>query len=102
MVNYDRMIENAMQEFQREVEQTVARKFARVLEQLQAGEEVGGIPVIDDAWAPSSLRTVEYFNEQQARVVRALCARKRFSYQAPVWAPPLPLTEQGCIDLLNQ
>src|SRR5262245_30258872 len=99
--NYDRLLRTCMQEFERIVAQTVARKFEHVLKALQAGEEVGEIPVIGDKFPPPEYRTAEYFTGLQAKVVRALCARKWFEFEGPRWAQPLPLKEDDCIALLN-
>src|SRR5262245_19303128 len=94
-------LETCLREFKSEVEQTVERNFARVLEALQAGEDVK-IPVIDDEFLPPERRTQEYFSKLEQLVVRALVAKKWFEFEAPRWAQPLPLSEDDCIALINQ
>jgi hypothetical protein len=95
MSSYDRMLKSNLSAFEREVTKTVARKFEQVLRALQAGEDVR-IPVIDDEFPPKEYRTPEYFNELQAKLVRALVCRKWFEFEGPRWAQPLPLTEEDC------
>jgi|SRR5262245_26256134 len=99
-MNYQRLLESCLREFEREVEQTVAREFVRMHEALRAGEECE-IPVIGGEWPPESYRTAEYFSELQQRVVRALIARKWAEFELPRWALPLPLREEECIELIN-
>jgi len=91
------MLATCLTEFQREVEQTVERKFAHVFASLRAGEDVeipilGGLPQYRDA---------EYRDGLQGDVVRALCARKWAESEAPAWMQPLLLREDDCIALLN-
>jgi hypothetical protein len=93
MSDYDRLLKTAMREFKREVEveQQVERAFERA---LQLGEE---IPWIGDAFPPP-----EYRGGLKERVIRALCARRWFEFEAPKWAQPLPLKLNDCHRLFNQ
>jgi hypothetical protein len=93
--DYDRLLQTCLREFEREVVRQVEAEFARVLAKgAQPDEE---IPFIGDPF-PSP----QYRDGLQARVVRALLARKWFEFEAPLWAQPLPLTEDDCMRLINQ
>jgi hypothetical protein len=85
MTDYDRLLETAMREFARGAESQVERAFERA---LQLGEE---IPWIGDAFPPP-----QYRDDLKQVVIRALCARKWFEFEAPRWAQPLPLKLDDC------
>src|SRR5262249_6396034 len=98
--DYERLLETVLREYKREITQTVGRKLAHIFEAILAGEGVE-IPVIGGELPPEEYRTPEYYDELQATVVRALCARKWHEYEAAVWAQPLPLTEDECLARYN-
>jgi hypothetical protein len=100
MSAYDRMLKTNLAEFERNIKQTVARKFEQVFRALQAGEDVR-IPIIDDEFPPEKYRTAKYYEELQAKLVRALVCRKWFQYEAPAWAWPLPITAEDCYTRCN-
>jgi hypothetical protein len=93
--DYDRLLATVMREFEREVEQMVAGKYAQVFAALRAGEEVE-IPVIGGALPPPEYRTPEYYDELQAEIIQALRSQKWFTFEAPAWAQPLPLRREDC------
>jgi hypothetical protein len=93
---YERMLASNLREYEPNIRQTVGRLFARWHEALQAGDEPE-IPVIGGTLPPTEYRTPEYFDELQAKAVRALCARKRHEFEAGAWAQPLPISEADCI-----
>jgi hypothetical protein len=97
---YNRMLATNLRAFELEITQTVGRKFARMLEMMQAGEEVD-IPAIGGKFPPPEYRTPKYFDELQAEIIRACVARKWFTFEAPPWAQPLPLTQEDCEALFN-
>jgi hypothetical protein len=97
---YDRILAANLRDYEREIARTVERKFTRMLEAIQAGEEVE-IPVIDEELAPPEYRTPEYYDELQATAVRACVCRKWFEYESPRWAWPLPLTREDCLARCN-
>jgi hypothetical protein len=94
-MDYDRLLETAMREFERKVVSLVEREFERVCEAMQRGEECE-IPVIGGEFLPPDYRA-----GLQERVMRALCARRWFEFEAPLWAQPLPLRNEDCIACFN-
>jgi hypothetical protein len=96
---YDRILAANLRDFESNIKQTVERRFPRILEAFQAGEVE--IPIIGGTLPPEECRTSEYFTELQARIVRALCAKKWCESECPSWLNPLPLKEEDCIALLS-
>jgi hypothetical protein len=94
---YDRMLASNLRDFESNIEQTVERLFVRWHEAIEAGDETE-IPVIGGELPPPA---AEYYDELQAKIVRALCAQKWSEFETPHWINPLPLKEEDCIALLN-
>jgi hypothetical protein len=99
MFDYDRMVQTALREFERKIRSEVDRKFAEVLMAMQAGI-VCKVPIIGGEWPPEDYPEVRA--ELKPRAIRALCCRKWFEFEAPMWAQPLPLTDDDCVALFNQ
>jgi hypothetical protein len=94
--DYGRVLETAMREFERGVERHVDREFERALKAMAAGDTCE-IPFIGGEWPPP-----EYRDGLKERVIRALCARHWFRFEAPIWAGELPLTQKDCNRMINQ
>jgi hypothetical protein len=95
-MDYERLLESALREFETTVEAIVEREFAAAAEAMRHGK-AGEIPIIGGAWPPPQYRGV-----LKQRAMRALKARKWFEFEAPLWCQPLPLSQDECVALLNQ
>lgn len=89
----DKLLDIAADEFERVVKQIVEREF-EALRTLP--DETAELP-----WIGGKYFHDQHDNQQQ-RVVRALCARRWFEAEAPPWAQPLPLSEKDCFALINE
>ena len=94
MSDYDRHLKTCMEEFERNVVHQVEREFeaARKL----PGADVK-IPFIDGKFNPHA--PPEELAVLKQRVCRALCARKRFEFEAPLFCQPLPLCERERVQM---
>jgi hypothetical protein len=95
MSDYDRLLETAMREFERQVVSLVEREFEHIAERMETG--VCQIPVIGGEFPPPDRR-----DGLQARVRRALCARRWFEFEAAPWAQPLPVSASEISALFNR
>jgi hypothetical protein len=95
-MDYERLLQSALREFETTVEAIVEREFAAAFDRMRQGERCE-VPIIGGAWPPP-----EYREGRQARAMRALRARKWFEYETPLWAQPLPLSQDECVALFNQ
>jgi hypothetical protein len=94
LADYNRLLQTAMREFEKEVVQQVEAEFARVLAKgAQPDEE---IPFIGGEFPPP-----QYRDGLKERVMRALLAQKWFEFEAPRWAWPLPIREEDSLARRN-
>jgi hypothetical protein len=88
-MTYDELLKISMAEFERSIEHQVARVFDALPNDTR-----------ETPWTGE-----EFFPCQRAdlkrRAIRALCAQKWFTHEAPAWAQPLPLRFEDCIALFN-
>jgi hypothetical protein len=97
MDDYDRLLKNSMQEFERKVEREVDELFEAARALPDGACEV---PWIGGTYFPHAPR--EELAPLKQRVVRARCAQHWFEFEAPRWAQPLPLRLKDCRALYNQ
>jgi hypothetical protein len=87
--DYDRLLKSSMLAFERQIESEVEREFSL----LPDG-------VCETPWIDEDFFYVGRVALQQL-VIRARLAQKWFEFEAPRWAPPLPLKRADCEALLN-
>jgi hypothetical protein len=121
--DYDRRLAAVMAAYERKVHDLVEPKLRARFETIQPGDE---IPIIGDTFpdyelllkepyhqdvqmlidagklAPPKLPSkAEYCERLLGSIMRAICAREWFRYEAPRWAGKLPLTEDDIIACFN-
>jgi hypothetical protein len=85
MDSYERLLEVSMREFERSVVSQVELAFAAL------PNKVCPLPFIDGTFNPHAC---EEHADQKQRVIRALCCRQRFEFEASKRCQPLPLCEK--------
>lgn|SRR5262245_43711138 len=97
MNDYDRLLKTSLQEF----EHKVTREVNELFEAAHAlPDEICEIPFIGGTYSPHAPQ--EQLTPLKQRVVRARCCQHWFTFEAPLWAQPLPLRLKDCRALYNQ
>ena len=89
MSDYDRLLEASMRAFESAVVDQVEREFAAL------PDGVCETPWIDKEFFPIGRVALKQL------VIRARCCQHWFGFEAPRWAPPLPLKLDDCHALFN-
>lgn len=87
--DYDRLLQAAMAEFERAIVDQVEAEFAAL------PNDICETPWIDEEFFPLGRVALKQL------VIKALCARRWFEFEAPRWAEPLPLKRNDCHALYN-
>jgi hypothetical protein len=87
--DYDRLLKSSMLAFERAIVDQVEHEFSL----LPPG-------ACETPWLDEEFFSVGRVALKQL-VIKALCARRWFEFEAPRWAPPLPLKRNDCVALYN-
>jgi hypothetical protein len=91
-MDYDRLLQFALREFERKVGSIVEREFAYARElRAMATCETVEVPIIGGDWTQGRNE-----DELQRLARQALRAREWFLFEAPRWAQCLPITLDDC------
>ena len=94
----ERLVEQCRFAYEREVREAFEANRARPCALCDVMPIIGGMRGFQ--YNPHASR--QSHRDLEALVVQALLARKWFEYEAPLWAQPLPLTEEDCAACFNR